>query len=227
MHLPLIRVPHWVFAAVLPFAFCVGCSCSVRPIMYLAEHAWVRPVQERDLSWFPVMAKGGEGGYCTTLLGEPRADAKIVVDDFDEEAINRSLNAWIRSWPGGRRLSSRDYRYFEVIDRAPGLTRVCLEVPTLKDSKTKAWYEIRAGEIHPVKILRYGPGIVVYVGPYILLGGFIALGICWMLIRPWPRTGKSRAQRSADADVAAFLRKQGDGHDSGGAGNAEPEGRRR
>ena len=172
----MFRIPRWLFVVLLPLLFFGGCVSSLRPVWSLIERGWIRPVKESDKPHFPVLVRGSDGTFAPATLGHMPSDSVAVTSGFDDPAINRDLNARIGS--------KANYKFFQVLHRTPDVTRVTLEVPTMKDSKLQSWYDIRGSEIIPQKMMRYGPGFAFFVLPPSLLCGLVVVGIFAVFIRP-------------------------------------------
>jgi hypothetical protein len=175
----VFRIPRWLFVLLVPLLFLGGCVSSLRPAWSLIERRWIRPVQEPDKPHFPVLVRGSDGIFAPATLGHMPPESVVVTSGLDEPAINRDLNARIDS--------KGDYKFFQVLERTSDVTRVTLEVPTMKDSKLQSWYDIRGSEVLPQKIMRYGPGFAFFVIPPTALCGLALVGIFAIFVRPKKR----------------------------------------
>jgi len=174
--LPMFRIRRWLFVILLPAMFLGGCVSSIRPAWWLIERGWSRPVEEADRSIFPVLVRLPDLSFASASLGELPLDAVIVTDFFDEIAINEALNASIGS--------TGHYRFFQVLERDSDVTRVSLEVPTVKDSKLRGWYDIRGTEVVPRRIMLYGPGFAFVVFPVSVVCGLVVASLFAFCVRP-------------------------------------------
>lgn len=149
---------------------------SLGPIWTWAERAWTRPAKDIETSGFPVLVRNQATGYKAEPAGRIPADSFIVSEDFDEEAINKDLNAIVGS--------NRRQKFFQVLERTPEVTRVTLEVPTRHFGKLQSWYEIRKENIVPQELLTYGAGFAFAILPLAAVCGVVAAMILAIFVKP-------------------------------------------
>src|SRR5438874_12878559 len=118
----MIRIPHWLFLVFVPLFFFGGCVFSVRPVWALTERAWIHPVKDSDKAYFPILVHNPDKGFSVARLGSIPSESVVITGDFDEESINKDLNSSVGA--------KGHYKFFQVLDRSPEVTRVTLEVPT-------------------------------------------------------------------------------------------------
>ena len=171
----MCRIRRWIYLLLLPLVFFGGCTASIPHTWSWAERFWVRDA-DADEKLFPVLVLDSAGKYSAEAFDEVRADRSIVLGDFDEAAINRDLNQSI----GG----TGAYPFFSVISKTPTATTVSLEMPTLHESKYKAWYEISRGTIRPTRVLSYGPGFAFVVIACNVAVGLLSVAVFRFVFRP-------------------------------------------
>ena len=178
----MVRVRLWLYLLLLPFVFFGGCTSSIHLVWSLLERGWVRSVGA-DHEGFPVVVVDSKGNYSAAQLGDIPSETTIVLNDFDELAINRDLNRSVGN--------TNTYPYFRVLGKSPNGTAVALEYPTLHESKLQGWYEIKEGQVIPTEVLQYGPGFAFAVIPWTLACGLACVAIFTLIVRPKrkPRTG--------------------------------------
>ena len=158
----------WVLLTVL--AFLGGCFASLRPIWSIEEKGWIKDVGVSIPGYFPLLGHGEkESGTYRVIYFRDLAGGRPVtqVSEADLDDINRQLDATVSSTPS-------KYPYFQILSRHGHSLDVSLEVPTVRDSRTKGWYRIDGGAITPQRIMTYGPGFAFVVMPFILLAGVIS-----------------------------------------------------
>ena len=176
----LVRIA--VFAAVfLP---------SLTPSWWLMEKLWTRDTSsEKELQprLFAVLVRQPDRAnrYAVDFYPDLEPESRLVTDFSDQDiaTINRDLRASISA-------ETSKYVYFTVLRRGQGYVDVLLEAPTRGDFWRKNSYRIQDGEIHPQRIIFFGPGfgLIVAIPPAVV--GIIAVLGCDALI--------SRRQKKVD-----------------------------
>ena len=174
--LRVLRIPRWLFLLLLPLLFFGGCVASIKPAWKWTERRWIRSVTESDRPNFPVLTRGSDGIFAPASLGHMPSGSVVVTSGLDDPAINRDLSARIGL--------NRDHEFFRVLERSGDLTRVTLEVPTLRDSRIQSWYDVVGDQVVPRKIMRYGPGFAFAVIPVSAACGIAAVASFWLVVRP-------------------------------------------
>jgi hypothetical protein len=140
---------------------------SVTPSWWLIEKLWTRDVSsEREIQTrlFAVLVRQPDHGnkYAIDFYPGIEPQSQLVTNFADEDLalVNRDLRASISA-------GKSHYVYFKVLRRGTGYVDVSLEAPTTGDFWRKNSYRIQNGDIHPQRIIFFGPGfgIVVAVLP--------------------------------------------------------------
>ena len=142
---------------------------AVTPSWLLMEKLWARDVsseQELQTHLFAVLVRQPDRAnrYAIDFYPGLEAQSKLVTDfaEKDLAVINRDLRASISA-------ESSKYVYFKVLRRGQGYVDVSLETPTNGDFWRKNSYRIQNGDVHPKRIIFFGPffGMIVAIPPTI------------------------------------------------------------
>ena len=155
---------------------------SVTPSWWLMETLWARDVsskQELQTHSFAVLVRQPDRANQYGIDFYPGLEplSKLVTDFADQDlaVINRDLRASVSD--------ETKYVYFKVLRREKGYVDVSLETPTRGDFWRKNSYRIQNGEVHPQRIIFFGPlyGLIVAIPP--TLAGVSAVLGCYVLIK--------------------------------------------
>jgi hypothetical protein len=156
---------------------------AIRPSWWLMEKLWSRDVSsEREVQThlFAVLVRQPERAnhYSIDFYPGLKPQSKLVTDFAEQDlaVINRDLRASIS-------VESSKYVYFKVLQRGPGYVDISLETPTNGDFWRKNSYRIQNGDIHPQRIIFFGPFFGLMVAIPATIAGVLSAFACEVLMR--------------------------------------------
>lgn len=173
-----MRAPGWLVKTILRIVvFVVTFWALTIPSWRLAERLWARDVSSAELPphLFPVLARSPDvaGRFTIGFYPDLAPQSKLVteVGDSDVDRINQDLRARIGA-------TNSSYEYFKILGRGNGYTDVSLEVPTTRDFWPKSWYRLQGGEVHPQRLIFFGPSLSMLVAFVPGVAGVLAILGC-------------------------------------------------
>ena len=195
------------------FAFIGGCIVSLKPVWAIAERLRIRDVTVHELTPFPVLVKASssDSKFAIGSLNDPGSPPPVV-SGLSDDVLSR-INADLRTLISTNQFA---HNYFTITRQELNFVDVALEVPTINDSMTKTWYQIREGRIIPKKWIRYGPGFAFLVMPWTLVAGVLtALTARGVMQRMWPNKAMDRNLHPRHASCVRTCRAEGCGSGHG------------
>lgn len=156
---------------------------AITPSWWLMEKLWgwdVSSEREVQSHLFAVLVRQPERAnqYSIDFYPGLKPQSKLVTDFAEQDlaVINRDLRASISD-------ESSKYVYFKVLQRGPGYVDISLETPTNGDFWRKNSYRIRNGDIHPQRIIFFGPFFGLMVAIPATVAGVLTAFTCEVLMR--------------------------------------------
>jgi hypothetical protein len=162
----------WLLLRIAVFALVF--VLTIKPSWWLVEKLWTTDVSSElqvQIHLFAVLVRQPDRGnrYAVDFYPGIEPKSKLVTNfaDHDLNAINQDLRASIRA-------ENSKYVYFKVLERGQGYVDVSLEAPMKGDFWRKDSYRIQSDEIHPRRIIFFGPGFGMVVGFLSFVVGMLA-----------------------------------------------------